>query len=203
MIIIMKKYVLLFILLSGCTAIEKVSEIDINKNFPHNEIQKISVIMFETSPQDKEKNKPDFSGSIISPEAGNILADITARELAKWERYVVLGRRALEKDIKLKNLSQEDISNTGNYLSLGKSLGVDAVVVGKVERFGISYKTLLSGLTVSLRNRVSFVARCIDVTTNETVWTIKIKGSSRMDNERVLASKLVAEAIKTLKTKLN
>jgi hypothetical protein len=43
----------------------------------------------------------------------------------------------------------------------------------------------------------------VDVTTNETIWAVKIKGSSTEDNERVLSSKLIAETFETLKTKLN
>ncbi len=92
--------------------------------------------------------------------------------------------------------------NTQNYSSFGRSLGVDAVVVGKVDDFGFSYKSLF-GLVMSLVTKVSFTAKCIDITTNETIWTVNIKGTSRKDSERVLASELITKAIKTLKTKLN
>ncbi len=198
----MKKYAILFLFLSSCVIIENISETEINESFPHNEIQKIAVIMFET-PIDDKGNSRHNSKSIISPNAGAILADMTASELVKWGKYVVVDRKALEEELELKNLREEDFLHTGNYSSLGKSLGVDAVVVGKVDDFGLSYKSLSSWLVVSLVAKVSFTAKCIDITTNETIWTVNIKGTSKKDSERVLASELITKAIKTLKTKLN
>jgi len=43
----------------------------------------------------------------------------------------------------------------------------------------------------------------MDVITNETIWSAKIKGNSVMDNERALASKLISETFEKLNTKLN
>jgi hypothetical protein len=199
----MKKYAVLLLWLSGCATIGTVSEVNINRDFPHNEIQKIAVFILETPShhQDKEENNSGFSKIIVRPDAGRVLADIIARELAKWERYVVLDRRALEEELKLITPDKEDILHNENYFSLGKSLGIDAVVVGNVEGFGISYKTF-SGLVVSLNARVSFFAKCIDVTTNEVIWSIKADKTSKEDNEISLASKLVAKTVSMLKAKM-
>lgn len=196
----MKKYAILFLLLSSCVIIENISETEINESFPHNEIQKIAVIMFEI-PIDDKGNSRHNSKSIIGPNAGAILADITASELMKWGKYVVVGRKALE-ELELRNLREENFLHTGNYSSLGRSVGVDAVVVGKVDDFGFSYKSL-SGLVMPLVTKVSFTAKCIDITTNETIWTINIRGTSKKNSERVLASELITKAINTLKAKLN
>jgi curli biogenesis system outer membrane secretion channel CsgG len=199
----MKKYVLAFLLLSSCAAINRVSEVDINENFPHDEIQKIAVIMFEIA-EDEKKGGWAISKTSISPDAGKILASMTARELTKWGRYIVVDRKTLEGELKLRNLKEEDFLHTQNYLDLGTQLGVDAVIVGNIEGFGISYKPKSTGLFLSpLVTKVSFAVRCVDVTTNETIWTVKIKGSSTEDNERVLSSRLIAETFETLKTKLN
>ena len=199
----MKKYILAFLLLSSCASINRVSEVDINENFPHDEIQKIAVIMFEIA-EDEKKGGWAISKTSISPDAGKILASMTARELTKWGRYIVVDRKALEGELKLRNLKEEDFLHTQNYLDLGTQLGVDAVIVGSIEGFGISYKPKTTGLFLSpLVTKVSFAVRCVDVTTNETIWTVKIKGSSTEDNERVLSSRLIAETFETLKTKLN
>jgi hypothetical protein len=200
----MKKYAVLFLLFSGCATIGTVSEVNLNEDFPHHEIQKIAVLILETSWQDQNKEKANFglSNTIASPNAGAILADIIAKELAKWGRYVVLDRRALEEELKLINLNEENILHSEDYLSLGKSLGVDAVVIGKVEEFGISYRSIPPRFAISLTTRVSLLARCIDVTTNKAIWSIKIGGTSKEDNEKSLASKLVAKAVSTLKTKM-
>ena len=199
----MKKYAVLFLLLTSCAAIDAVSKVDINENFPHDEIQKIAVIMFETS-VDEKKGTTFFSKSSIDPNAGAILASMTARELAKMGKYIVVNRKAVEEELKLKKLKKEDLLHSQNYLNLGKLLGADAIVVGSIERFGVSYRATSGGMFMSpIITKVSFTVRCVDVITNETIWTVKIKDNSAIDNERTLASKLLSEAFETLKTKLN
>lgn len=199
----MKKYAVLLLWLSGCATLETVLKVNINEDFPHNEIQKIAVFILETPlhHRDKEEDNSGFSKTIIRADAGTVLADIIARELGKWKRYVVLDRRALKEELKLKDIDKEDILHNEDYLNLGKSLGIDAVVVGNVEGFGVSYKSL-SKLVVSLNTRVSFYAKCIDVTTNEVIWSIKADKTSKKDNEISLASKIVAKAVSTLKEKI-
>ncbi len=199
----MKKYAVLLLWLSGCATIGTVSEVNINEDFPYNEIQKIAVLILETPlhHQDKEESKSGLSQTILRHDAGTVLADIIARELAKWERYVVLDRMALKEELKLRTHDKESILQNENYLNLGKSLGIDAVVVGNVEGFGISYKTFY-GLVVSLNARVAFFAKCIDVTTNEIIWSIKADKTSKEDNEISLASKLVEKIVSTLKAKM-
>ena len=200
----MKKYAVLFLLFSGCATIGTVSEVNLNKDFPHHEIQKIAVLILETSWQNQDKEKTNFglSNTIASPDAGTILADIIARELVNWGRYVVLDRRALEEELELINLNEKNILHSEDYLSLGKSLGIDAVVIGKVEKFGISYRSIPPRLAISLTTNVSFLARCIDVTTNEVIWSIKIDGTSKEDNEKSLASKLVTKTVKLLEAEM-
>ncbi len=197
---IMKKFTALFLLLfSSCATISNVSKVNINEGFPHNEIQKIAVIKFKVS------DKKDKLGSkaITVQDAGDILATATALELEKWGKYIVINREALKEELKLKNLREKDFLQTEDYSTLGKTLGVDAIVIGKVEDCGVSYSTISSRFILTLVTKVSFTASCIDVSTNETIWDIKIAGSSGDDNERVLAAKLLAKAINTLKTKLN
>ena len=200
----MKKYVVLFVLLSSCATMGMSSEVNINREFPHYEIQRIAVLVFETSLQDKDKIKFGFSKSIVNPNAGTIVADIIARELAIWGKYIVLERRILEKKLKAMNLSDEDILHREDYSSLGKSLGIDAVVIGEIDKYDTSYMGIksVSMVVLSVKTRVSFLAKCIDVTTNEMVWSIKIRGTSKEDSGNTLASELVAKAVSTLKSEI-
>ena len=202
----MKKYVILFLLLSSCSSVNMFSEVDVNKNFPHDEIQKIAVIMFEM-PVDEKKDSilsTLSAKTTIDADAGAILASLTARELEKWGKYLVINRKAVEEELKLKRLKKEDLLHAQNYLNLGKQLGADAIVVGKIESFGVSYRALSSGVFIApIVTKISFIVRCVDVTTNETIWTAKIKGNSVVDNERALASKLIIESFEKLRTELN
>ncbi len=180
-----------------------VSKVDVNNNFPHDEIQKIAVIMFETS-VDEKKDSMLSAKTLMDANAGAILASMTARELAKWGKYIVVNRKAVEEELKLKKLKKEDLLHSQSYLNLGKQLGVDAIVAGSIERFGVSYRAMSSGMFISpIMTKVSFTVRCVDVTTNETIWTAEIKGNSAIDNERALASKLITDAFEKLRTKLN
>lgn len=195
----MKKFTLLLLLLCSCAAINKVSEVEVNENFPHDEIQKIAVLLFEDL--DREKNRL-VSKTVAIQNAGEILSNLTAIELEKWGKYVVLNRKALQEVLKLKDLIEIDILRTEDYSNMGKILGVDALIIGKVENYGVSYTTITSGLVLSLVTNVSFKVSCIDVTTNETIWSFNVAGSSTKDDERVLASKLLLNAINTLKSQL-
>lgn len=196
-----KKFVVLIVLLAGCVTLENVSDVNIEKNFPQNEIQKVLVLMFETSQLDKEKASSGLSTLVTTPDANTVLADIVARELAEWGRYVVLDRRAFKEGLRLMGLKKKDVLQKENYLNLGKSLGVDAVVVGEVERFGVSFRTLFTTFMDPVVAEVSFLVRCLDVATNETIWSFKVNGSSKGD-ERSLASKLVENAVKALKKEI-
>jgi len=202
----MKKYAILFLLLSSCSSVNMFSEVDVNKNFPHDEIQKIAVIMFEM-PVDEKKDSilsTLSAKTTIDADAGAILASLTARELEKWGKYLVVNRKAVEEELRLKKLKKEDLLHAQNYLNLGKQLGADAIVVGKIESFGVSYRAMSSGMFIPpIVTKVSFIVRCVDVTTNETIWTVKIKGNSAVDNERALASKLIIDSFEKLRTKLN
>ncbi len=200
----MKKYTILFLLLflAGCVAISKNLEVNVNNDFPHNEVQKIAIVTFETSLKKEGTTGLIFKSSSVE-NVKTVFTGIMARELRRWERFAILEGKTLEEELESKNLSEEDFLHTENYSRLGRSIGVDAIVVGEVERYGYSYtKVPLSRVILSQTFVVSFKVKCIDVITNETIWTADIKGTSKEDGERVMASVLIAEAINTLKAKL-
>ncbi|HJO47329.1 MAG TPA: hypothetical protein QF625_00175 [Candidatus Scalindua sp.] len=200
----MKKYTILFLflLLSGCATISKNLEVDVNNDFPHNEVQKIAIVTFETSLKKEGTTGLIFKSSSVE-KVKTVFTGIMARELRRWERFAILEGKTLEKELESKNFSEEDFLLTENYSRLGRSIGVDAIVVGEVERYGYSYtKVPFSRVILSQTFVVSFKVKCIDVITNETIWTADIKGTSKEDGERVMASVLIAEAINTLKAKL-
>jgi hypothetical protein len=199
----MKKYAILFLLLTGCAAIGKSLEVNVNNAFPHNEVQKIAIVTFETSLKEEGTTGRVFK-SVSVGRVKTIFTGIMARELRRWERFAILEGKTLEEELELKNLRKEDFLHTENYSRLGRSIGVDAIVVGEIEKYGFSYLKMPAGrLVLSQTFVISFKVKCIDVITNETIWTVNIKGTSKEDGERVLASVLITEAINTLKAKLN
>ncbi|MFQ5686421.1 MAG: GNA1162 family protein [Candidatus Scalindua sp.] len=199
----MKKYAILFLLLTGCVTTGKSIEVNVNNDFPHNEVQKIAIVTFDTSPKGKGTTGHILK-SVSVGEAKTIFTGIMASELRKWERFAILEGKALEEELRSRNLREADFLHAKDYSDLGQSLGVDAIVVGEIEKYGFSYITLPAGRLVIMQTSVvSFKVTCIDVITNKTIWTINIKGTSGKDIERVLASELITKAIKTLQSKLN
>ncbi|MDR4504213.1 MAG: CsgG/HfaB family protein [Candidatus Scalindua sp.] len=175
----------------------------VNRGFPQQEIQKIAVLMFETTWDEEDESKFSLSQVIAVPDAGSVLADITASELIKWGRYAVLDRRDLKKQLFSMKIREEEILMGSDYENLGRSLGVDAVVIGVIETFGVSYKKLFGKFASAIHSKVSFQAECIEVLTNETVWSFKVKGSSDDLHERAFASALVARAVENLKKEID
>ena len=83
----MKKYTILFLflLLSGCATIAKNLEVDVNNDFPHNEVQKIAIVTFETSLKEEGTTGYIFKSSSVE-KVKTIFTGIMARELRRWER---------------------------------------------------------------------------------------------------------------------
>jgi curli biogenesis system outer membrane secretion channel CsgG len=190
-------------LLSSCVTVNSDHDLTVNKDFAHQEIQKIAVLMFEAALDERGESMFRLSKLIAVPDGGSVLANITASELTKWGRYVVLARRDLKKQLSSMNISEEEILLEPDYETLGRSLGVDAIVVGEFETFGVSYKKVFGKFTSAIHSEVSFQFKCIDVLTNETVWSMKVTGSSGELHERALASALVAKALENLQKEID
>ena len=201
----MKKYIAMFVilLLTGCTTVEKVHDVNVDNDFPQQDIQKVVVVAFEVRSQDKDKTAHSFSKSIVSLNAGTTLSGIVARELTKWGRYVVLDTNAFREGLRLMDLKEADILRNENFLELGMSLGVDAVVIGNIEEFGVSQRALFHTLVDPLAAKVSLMVKCVDVVTNKEIWSFEVIGSSTEDDERSLASRLVESAVKELKEEIH
>lgn len=201
----MKNCIALFIILilTGCTVIEKIHDVNVDNDFPHQDIQKIVVVAFKVDSQDKDKTAHSFSKSIVSLNAGTTLSGIVARELTKWGRYVVLDTNAFREGLRLMDLKEEDVLRNENFLELGMSLGIDAVVIGNIEEFGVSHRALFHTLVDPLTANVSLLVKCIDVVTNKEVWSFEVVGSSTEDDERILASSLIKSAVKKLKEEIH
>ncbi len=199
----MKRCLLLFLLLSSCAVLNSGPDLIVNKDFAQQEIQKIAVLLFDTTWDESDESKLDLSKLIAVPDAGSVLANITALQLAKWGRYSVLDRQDLKRQLQSLDIIEEEILLKADYENLGRSLGVDAVVVGEIEQFGVSYKKLFGKFASAIHSKVAFQVKCIDVLTNDTVWSMMVKGSSSALHERALASTLVAEALENLKKEVD
>jgi hypothetical protein len=114
-------------------------------------------------------------------------------ELHRWEKYRILSRSEVKNKIKTGDAKEEELVKLKDYAALGKILNVDAVVIGKIYKFG------LSNMTVYARGNVSFTAECIDTNKGEMLWSMETNESAPYKDEVDLAIKIVKEAVEKLK----
>jgi hypothetical protein len=83
------------------------------------------------------------------------------------------------------------------YAALRKILEVDAVVIGKIDKFG------LANMTVYGRGNVSFTAECVDTANGKVLWSVAADESAAYKDEVELASKVVRETVEKLKEEVD
>ena len=109
----MKKYTILFLflLLSGCATISKNLEVDVNDDFPHNEVQKIAIVTFETSLEKEGTTGLIFKSSSVE-KVKTVFTGIMARELRRWERFAILEGKTLEEELPNKQPSKRKVESS-------------------------------------------------------------------------------------------
>lgn len=166
-------------------------------------IKKVAVLDFENSPQDKkEKFYPAQLGInlpprelyvYLGPNEGSIVAGIFEQALVQAYKYTIIERRQTEKITNELALSQKGNITGEEALKLGKLLGVDAVIMGKVisaySYFDVKTKgRVLIGTYLSL---ASVELRMVNVVSGEIIWSCSLTRDSLnyLDNEVTVTNK--------------
>jgi hypothetical protein len=134
---------------------------------------------------------------VANPDAGEILAEIMSEELSKNGKYQVLTRAEIKNKLKEKDVREEEMVKWRGYAALRKILEVDAVVIGKIDKFG------LANMTVYERGNVSFTAECVDTANGKVLWSVAADESAAYKDEVELASKVVRETVEKLKEEVD
>jgi curli biogenesis system outer membrane secretion channel CsgG len=69
-------------------------------------------------------------------DVGRGITDLLVKYLVKDGTYSVIERQALQKVLAEQNFSNSDRANPTSAASIGKMLGVDAIIVGSITQFG-------------------------------------------------------------------
>ena len=72
---------------------------------------------------------------------GKGISDLLINYLLKDGTYRVIDRENIDKILKEQNFSNSDRANPASAAKIGKILGVDAIIVGKITQFGSDKKT--------------------------------------------------------------
>lgn len=179
------------VLCAGCKTVSKIT-INVNLDSSDRSVKTMAVMCFDDKLIQNEAVKGLIMKTISNPDAGEMLANIMTDELRRWGKYRILSRSEVKSKIKAENI-KEELVKLKDYATLGKILNVDAVVIGKIYKFG------LSNMTVYQRGNVSFTAECIDTNKGKMLWSMETNESAPYKDEVDLAIKVAKEAVEKLK----
>lgn len=193
----MKRSILLFVLCActlcfGCKTISN-RNVKVDLESPYRDIKTLAVMRFDDGRIQGEAVKGYIVKEVSNPDAGVLLADIMSGELTRWGKYHVLTHAEIKRKMKDADAHEEELVKWKDSAALGKILGVDAVVIGKIEKFGFS------NMAVYGRGNVSFTAECIDTQNGNVFWSLAVDESVPFRDEIELANKIVKESVEKLK----
>src|SRR3974390_495281 len=78
-------------------------------------------------------------------DVGKGIADLLVQKLVEDGKYRVIERKALDKILAEQNFSNSDRADPSTAAKIGKVLGVDAIIIGSITKFGRDDKTTTVG----------------------------------------------------------
>jgi curli biogenesis system outer membrane secretion channel CsgG len=142
-------------------------------------------------------NAAAFFGSDI--DVGKGIADLLVTNLVKDGSYTLIERKALDKILAEQNFSNSDRADPTSAAKIGKMLGVDAILVGSITKFGDETKKTglggagggfggfgLGGFGHSKSNaNVGIDARLVNVDTGEILAVAEGQGTSSRSSTKL------------------
>ena len=150
--------------LTGCESPNPQYQVNVNRAFDQLAIKSIGVLEFDWEPPEM-KLTPDISSAHIA-NAGAMVSDMVASELMKLGRYAIRERSDLKRVLEEHKLQLSDLVAKGDYRTIGKIAGVDAVVVGRVSMANIV--AAMGAADVE----VSYTCRCVDTQNGNVAWSM-------------------------------
>lgn len=137
-------------------------------------------------------------------DVGKGIADLLVEQLVNGGVYSVIERKALGKIITEQNFSNSDRANPDSAAKIGRLLGVDAIIMGSITKFGRDDKSqnvggaALGGVTgrfgiggvkrSQAKAVVSISARIVDINTGEILAAATGDGESTRSGTSLLGS---------------
>src|SRR5215472_7432961 len=78
-------------------------------------------------------------------DVGKGIADLLVQKLVKDGKYRLIERKALDKILSEQNFSNSDRADPATAAKIGKVLGVDAIIIGSITKFGNDDKSTTVG----------------------------------------------------------
>jgi len=126
-------------------------------------------------------------------DVGKGITDMLVEKLVKDGKYSIIERKALDKILAEQNFSNSDRANPATAQKIGQILGVDAIIMGSITKFGRDDKSKSFGgaglgrggfgIGGIKRNEAKAVcaisARMVDTTTGEILAAVTGEGESK------------------------
>ncbi|KAA0250102.1 MAG: hypothetical protein DWB56_01480 [Candidatus Jettenia sp.] len=186
---------IIYMICSGCRMVS-MTEAYVEREIPYHHRNTLAVMCFDDEHIQKDEVKGLFIKTISNPDAGEMLAGMMTDALSDWGRYHILTRSEIRRILKAEDM-KEELMRERDSIALGRILGVDAVVIGKI------YKLELSNAAIYQCGKVSFKADCIDTKQGKILWSIEANKSVPYKDEVVLASEAIKEAVEKLEKEID
>jgi curli biogenesis system outer membrane secretion channel CsgG len=126
-------------------------------------------------------------------DVGAFLSDVLVKELVKGSTYTIVERQALDQVLKEQNFSNSNRADAKTAAAIGRTLGVDAIIIGTVTQFGVEESAVAvgsgtlgrvtrgvlgGGKRVNTRAVVGMTARMVDTSTGEILTVASGSGDS-------------------------
>ena len=135
-------------------------------------------------------------------DVGKGITDMLVEKLVKDGKYSVIERKALDKILAEQNFSNSDRANPATAQKIGQILGVDAIIMGSITKFGRDDKSkAIGGAGLSThgfgiggikRNEAKAVcaisARMVDTTTGEILSAVTGEGESKRSGTSLIGA---------------
>jgi curli biogenesis system outer membrane secretion channel CsgG len=135
-------------------------------------------------------------------DVGKGITDMLVEKLVKDGKYSVIERKALDKILAEQNFSNSDRANPATAAKIGQILGVDAIIMGSITKFGRDdHSKAIGGAGLSThgfgiggikRNESKAVcaisARLVDTNTGEILAAVTGEGQSKRSGTSLLGA---------------
>lgn len=135
-------------------------------------------------------------------DVGKGITDMLVEQLVKGGKYSVIERKALDKILSEQNFSNSDRANPATAAKIGQILGVDAIIMGSITKFGRDDKSKAIGgggfaprgfgLGGIKRNEAKAVcaisARLVDTSTGEILAAVTGEGESKRSGTSLIGA---------------
>lgn len=188
--------ILLLCFAGGCTVSGHYVDVVVSPSMKtsNRDIVRVGIADFSFARQQAEQ----IGGTSISrpPNVGEMVTDAMA-DLPMRLGYEVIERKQLEVLLKEYDLTTADLVRPETGVRVGRTLGIQAVIMGTVNEMGYWEKGVYWG------NSASFSARLVHLETGQVLWTIKCERAGQEGLEFILrnltedaARKLASEGVR-------